>query len=356
MVFFRADGNSKIGAGHVMRCLSIASAIKELHEEVVFFSAETEFCDYIKGAGIENVVFKTDYRDMESELFLFEKIIKEKKPNYIFVDSYFVTRNYLQRIQEVSNSYGGKLIYIDDVLAFAYPCDYLINYNIYAPNMKNRYLEIYNGEGMRNGAKGYPIFLLGTKYLPLRKEFINLPVREINNKIDNVFVSTGGADFEHIALAFVKYVKSKQIKKVNFHIIIGLMNEDKAEIEQLANGCDNLILHYDVKDMVKLMQSCDIAISAAGSTLYELCATQTPTITYVIADNQIMAAEAFEKKGIMKYAGDVRQIGTLKLLEKMFSLISKLEKNRLECCEMAKRQYSIIDSRGWLSAFEEIKQ
>lgn len=35
-------------------------------------------------------------------------------------------------------------------------------------------------------------------------------------------------------------------------------------------------------------------ISAASSTLYELCAMQTPTITYIFADNQVLVAKGFE--------------------------------------------------------------
>ncbi|MCR5796546.1 MAG: hypothetical protein K6G63_01315 [Eubacterium sp.] len=44
------------------------------------------------------------------------------------------------------------------------------------------------------------------------------------------------------------------------------------------------------------MQKCDIAISAAGSTLYELCACGVPTITYTTADNQIKAEKFLAKK------------------------------------------------------------
>ena len=43
-----------------------------------------------------------------------------------------------------------------------------------------------------------------------------------------------------------------------------------------------------------------------GATLYELCATGTPTITYSFADNQLDNVRQFAEDGIMRYAGDIR--------------------------------------------------
>ena len=347
MIFFRADGNSKIGAGHVMRCLSIAEAAMGMSEDVFFYTAGNEFSRIIQNRTITNIVLNTDFTNMESELYFFKSEILREKPNVVFVDSYYVTKDYLWSLVEYCHSYGGKVVYIDDVLAFAYPCDFLINYNIYGPDKKQEYMDMYEQAGISAGSEGHPKFLLGLEYVPLRKQFCNLPPRIVKDNPKDILVSTGGADTAHMALAIVKQLIAltpSELRDLKFHILIGAMNEDKVEIEKLAVGCDNIELHFNVKDMLGLMQKCDVAISAAGSTLYELCATQTPTITYVVADNQIPGAEGFAKRGIMKYVGDTRMVDsstlTLRLLEYAISYTE----------EGAADKLTYVDTNTWYGA------
>ena len=89
MIFLRADGNSKVGVGHLMRCLSIAMYARDRGEEAVFFSASDDFKDIIKVAGIVQIVLNTDYTEMESELDLLKNKILEKKPCAVFVQVLF---------------------------------------------------------------------------------------------------------------------------------------------------------------------------------------------------------------------------------------------------------------------------
>ena len=359
MLFFRADGNEKIGAGHIMRCLSIASAACEQGEQILFYTAGNEFSKVIQENDIENIVINSDFMKMESELVFFKKEILSRKPEFIFVDSYYVTKMYLASILEWCHSYGGKLIYIDDVMAFAYPCDFLINYNIFGPDMKETYIKMYLEDGIKKGRDEIPKLMLGLEYVPLRKEFTNLPPRVARPDARDILVSTGGADAEHVALEIARVVvdmSDEDRADYVFHILVGAMNRDKDEIENIAADCKNIVAHYNVKDMVSLMQSCDVAISAAGSTLYELCATQTPTITYVVADNQILGAEGFEKAGLMEYAGDVRVLGkealAMCLIDKSIKLISNMQNKKYETIQILNGARSIMHGIECISEVE----
>lgn len=58
--------------------------------------------------------------------------------------------------------------------------------------------------------------------------------------------------------------------------------------------------------MEDYMKTADIAVSAGGTTLYELCACGTPAISYSFVDNQLDNVKQFQEDGLIDYAGDVR--------------------------------------------------
>ena len=124
MFYIRADGNAKVGMGHIMRCLSIAEAALELGSRPVFISADNDGRTIINGRGVECTVLDTDYTDMESELEKLARILNRE--DIILVDSYCVTESYLRSLGEMC-----KTAYLED-MGKPYPVNLLINYNIYA--------------------------------------------------------------------------------------------------------------------------------------------------------------------------------------------------------------------------------
>lgn len=339
MILFRVDANPTIGFGHIMRCLSIADAAASLNQQVFFILADDTVRELVVNRGYPSIVLGRAYHDLEGEVEKVSFIIAEKKACALVVDSYFVTEWYLNALLDICRSVGCRLIYIDDVLAFPYPCDVLLNYNIYAPEADYK--------GLYQSAEEVPDFLLlGTLFTPLRREFQNLAPRVVRRQGRNIFISTGGSDFEHITLEFIEEIRKRTGGKFTFHIIIGAMNEDKELIYDKAKSCPNMVLHERVKNMSDLMQICDVAISAAGSTLYELCATQTPTITYILADNQVSGAESFEHRKVLQCAGDVRRLGTQRLVKRLLELADKLCDDYCERCRIVRQMSEVVDARG----------
>ena len=341
MIVFRADGNSNIGLGHVMRNLSIADAFRQVGETCCFIMAEDVLRGLVEERGYEVRVLGTSNDRMPEEMPLLTPVLEELRPRLVFVDSYFVTEKYLKALHKICSTMGAGLVYLDDVLAFPYACDVLINYNIFASEDAYKKLYALCSDG------ACPRMLLGTSYAPLRAEFQRLPDRNVRKGATDVLISTGGADFEHICVEMVRAVlHHDEWKKYRFHFVVGAMNEDKPEICELARQAQNVFLHENVRNMSELMQSCDVAISAAGSTMYELCATQTPTITYILADNQIPGAEGFASKGVLQNAGDVRELGVEVLVENVLIQAVELLKNYEERVEISRRMKNVVDGNG----------
>ena len=76
MVIIRADGNARIGAGHLMRCIAIAEelVLLEGRRAVIFLCADEPSGDMADEHGFRSYVLGTDYQDMESELPMWRKL------------------------------------------------------------------------------------------------------------------------------------------------------------------------------------------------------------------------------------------------------------------------------------------
>ena len=219
----------------------------------------------------------------------------------------------------------------------------MINYNIFSSQAD--YDELYKK------VKKKPRFVLGTDYVPLRKEFSDCAYRK-SEKVNNILVSTGGADTQHIAVKFLEYLNDNPERLIGYclEFIVGAVNRDIERIKELSDKLPNVKLMIDVKNMKKLMCGCDLAVSAAGSTLYELCVCSVPTITYVIADNQMPAARAFEQKGLMVNIGDLRNkenIGEL-----IYNFIIELIKDKEKRESMVKSAYELVNKDGSIKIAE----
>ena len=325
MFLIRADGNPQIGTGHIMRCLSLADALREHNEDVVFVIAEPYFQKLIQTRGYLCEVLGTAYDHTEEELPVFMPLLERKRPELVILDSYFITPEYMRAIKSIS-----KLLYIDDLNMFDYPADAVVNYNIYGPELS------------------YPqnkIYFLGPKYALLRKEFQGLERRIVKKQVENILVSTGGTDQYHVALRCAEYLREYPPREsIVFHFVLGAMNQDVEELNRIAAGLPFIKPHCQVKDMCSLMLQCDAAISAAGTTLYELCACGLPTMTYILADNQIQGAQAFQKAGLMPCASDIRInsdfVAQIFLKLKLFVNDWKIRQ------EIADKMVSLVDGNG----------
>lgn len=330
-IFFRADGNKVIGWGHVMRSLAIASAAYNDGVECFFICADSKMKALIESKGFQVFVLNTEYTIMIDEKNDLVKLLKTYKPDYLFVDSYYVSDEYFSIINGFTS-----VVYIDDVYAFPYNVNYLINYNIDAS--EQMYYELYQNKEM-------PYLMIGPKYTPLRSEF-KFRSSKTRERVSDVFVSTGGSDKLRLVLNIInELLSTKELTyDIKYHFILGGGEYEKKEIYDLAQNNDWLILYENVNNIADIMCSCDIAISAAGNTLYELCACGIPTITYVLADNQIGSAEEFERRGIMLNAGDIRRLEYRcdEIIKYLKILIGDKKKRHV----LSKKMNDIVDGNG----------
>ena len=217
----------------------------------------------------------------------------------ILLDSYHTSAAEMECLRAHS-----LLICMDDTLPFRFPADMIINYNLYAEALP--YKEVYTG-----GEK----LLLGERYIPLRPAFReaagSVCFRE--GPVRKVLLSAGGADPADAASLMLDTLPGlPEAADISFILLLGKANPRAERIAARAASLQNVEVRTDVSDMVSLYRECDLAVSAAGTTLQELCIMGVPAIAYILADNQVMNAHAFAERGLVRFAGDAREQGSFR--------------------------------------------
>lgn len=323
VVYIRVDCNNSIATGHLMRCLAIADAARNLGIETEFIVADSNPVAILQSKSYKYYVLNSVWNDMETELDRLINHIKEEKIKVLLIDSYNVTYDYLSELRKCA-----KIVYLDDLNMFQYPVDAIICYACYWK--KFRYC------GLEQNTKLY----LGLEYTPVRNSFYNLQPKKVKDSIEKILLISGGTDNYNVINRFLKVIPLQEYKRIT--AICGIYNEHFEEMVEKYDKYENVEILSAVDNIEKYMQEADVAISAGGTTLYELCACGTPTLTYAIADNQLDNVREFEDLQLMYYIGDMREDGTEENLTKGFQLYKSFEKRNGRSILMRK----LIDGLG----------
>jgi len=285
---FRVNASPNIGFGHLIRCSALAEAISERNGKIIFASNYPEIIRKVVNSFYFDLLDLSNFSpfSLEELEFLIGSLKKIQHPKAFIVDSYDVTSEYLRGIKK--NFPHMLLVAIDDLGEKVYSVDILINGNLYAEKLDY-------SEQRKLGTK----LLLGPKYLLLRKEFCNYCPSKIRDGVEDFLVTFGGSDVAGLTERVVHILVNMNLDKVKIHVVLGYGFE--RNIKEEFKGYSNVRFHYNLngKEIKDLAEKTDLAISAGGSSLYELAKCGVPTIAMPIADNQIMLTEEMERYGII---------------------------------------------------------
>lgn len=327
VIYFRADANAQIGYGHLMRCLTIADACEKLGMQPVFLLADHEAEQLVLDRGYPVCVLETQYRRMEEELIVLREKIRDDA--LIVLDSYFLTQHYVRTLKEE----GHALVWMDDLGEADYPVDCLINYNMYADTL---------GYESKKAAGKY---LLGTHFAPVRPGFCG-ETYQAAPELLNILITTGASDPCGAGLLFAEGLLKKGIRG-RIQVVCGRYYPDAEklrELEKEQEGQTSITLLQNLTDLSQVMKASDLAIAAAGSTLYELCAVGVPTLVYYFADNQKRGAQAFAEKTGSVNLGDLR-LEKQESFNRAYQAVCRLQDQK-ERRAVSERMQSLVDAKG----------
>ena len=290
-LIIRADSDTQIGTGHVMRCIALAQAWQDQGGHVTFLShCENEGLQQrIIDEGFDFIPIEKPHPDPSDLKATIDLLLKIRNPqsairNWLVLDGYHFTPHYQCEIKEA----GHRLFVIDDMAHLNhYYADVLLNQNIHASKLP------YSCD--RRTKK-----LLGCEYVLFRREFLKYKdwKREIPDKAKKILATMGGSDPDNVTFKIIEAIKFINDPSLKVKIIVGPLNLHVSELRAaVLHAPCSMLLVQNATNMPELMAWADVAISAGGSTCWEMAFMGLPNLIITISDNQAGIAEGLARAG-----------------------------------------------------------
>lgn len=141
--------------------------------------------------------------------------------------------------------------------------------------------------------------LLGPNHAPVRPAFpalreAALARRVAGGPVRRILISLGLTDVGAITGRVVDLLLPRT-PDIALDVVVGGGAPSLPRLRAMDDP--RLVLHVDTQDMPRLTLEADLAVGAGGSTSWERCVLGLPTLTLILADNQIAAATALAAAG-----------------------------------------------------------
>ena len=329
VLLVRVDSGINLGSGHVMRCLALAQAWQDGVGDVVFVLAtESPNAEArLTAEGFEALHINAKPGSAE-DARLTMKLAHKYGASWVVVDGYHFGGDYQKIIKEA----GLNLLFIDDYgHADYYPADIVLNQNIHAD--ENLYLN----------RASYTKLLLGTRYVLLRREFLRWQgyKREIPEIARKMLVTMGGSDPQNVTLKVLQALKNIDIDGFEAVCVVGGSNPHYDALKDFVETANLPVrIERDVKDMSQLMAWADVAITAGGTTCWELAFMGVPFVGLSRAKQEAILLQETTRIGMSLNMGEHQNLEPCDISEVLMRLIKD------------KRQRSTMISIGCLNIDE----
>lgn len=321
--FFRFDASSTIGAGHAIRSCVIADALKEKGWKCCLVTQRNSY-EFIQDLKRFEIIDPQDFYD--NPVF----------HDLLVIDHYDIevtSENYFR-------PYAKKILVIDDLANRLHECDILLD-QTYGRDAKD----------YKDLVPKHCKILTGIDYVLLRKEFVllrpkALEKRKNTKEINRILISMGGGDSIKYTLKALKIIAESGFKG-ELDVVIGLQEKGRTEIENTLKTISNQSKIYVNPNMAQLTYEADLALGAAGSSVWERAYLGLPQVVMMTADNQKFSLSKIRD---FCYVMDSNQI---KLNIEFSKLINFLNQN---FSEHSKKLFSLINLKRTNNIFRFIEE
>lgn len=320
-IFFRAEGNSEKGLGHIVRCLSVVEMVKDEFDcSMIVNNTDDRVLHFIKQTCSVNDI---KVNSISEEFVALGKLLNAKD---IFVfDGYSFDSHYQKSVKKLIK----KMVAIDDLADKKFEADIIINHGD---------IKVLPPYQTTSGTKIYS----GFDYLIVRAEFLNA----VKNKrkvsaINTVFICMGGADPFNITVKVLKAsLQCTFLQKIV--VVTGSVYNYKNDLKALISASKNKIINHienaNAEQIVNSIGESQIAISTASSISLEICCVKAALLCGTVIDNQYSIHSQLLKNECCVSIGDWTSVTVRDIkqqLEKMndLRLVQKIIDTQSRCID-----------------------
>lgn len=309
-LIIRADASSQMGTGHVMRCLALAEPWLAAGSEVILAAQlmPEALGQRALKAGVKPYSVCGAAGGIEDAQET-AALAAEHPGAWLVVDGYQFGEGYFGVLKQA----GVKVLQVDDFGGLTrYEADFVLNQNLGVT------ADWYPQKAEKTR------LLLGTRYVQLRGEFLQqkTPDRDPEKEQLNILVTLGGSDPDNVTAKVIGALQL--ISGVEATVVVGGSNPHWEELQaSVKKDAAKIRLIRNASNMPELMANADLAISAGGTTAWELAYMGVPMMTIVLADNQRSNSEQLAATGVAINLGWHEELTAEALAKRIEALIHK---------------------------------
>lgn len=294
-IAFRTDASLQIGTGHVMRCLTLADALRERGAQSTFIcrphaghlfdlfqqrghmAKALAPADDAYTAPADECHAKWLGTDWANDAAQTQQALGDQVVDWLVVDHYALDR----RWEQTMRTHTRRIMAIDDLADRPHDCDLLLDQNLGHQALDYRALVPTECR-----------LLCGSKYALLRPDFASIRKyslqRRVLPELRELLITMGGVDKDNATAKVLQMLRACSLPEdCKITVVLGLTAPWLDTVNKLAQAMPRPTrVLSGVSNMARLMADSDLAIGAAGSTAWELCCLGVPNLLVCTAANQ----------------------------------------------------------------------
>ncbi len=309
-VAFRTEGNHRQGMGDLLGSAALADECQRQSGEVLFvISGGSEAVAVLREGGYPFRVAESSEAERE--------ILEAYQPDIIVLNKLDNPPAYVRWLRALAP----LVVTIDDAGEGAAHADVSINVLYHRP-----------------GA------LTDSRYIVLRREFQAIHAREkvVAPEVRELLITQGGSDTYGFAPRILRALESITLR-LHCVVVVGPAFRHHAELEAAVSASTlDLSVVRNVRNMAELMWRADLAITAGGLSVFELCCVGTPSLVVCGEPFEVETAARVDAAGAVVNLGFGGDLDYAALRGAVEALAASADKRR----QMSARGKELVDGRG----------